>query len=169
MGQSNPSFVPSVMKRTNWIVITTRQSEQILYWCRIRGHSWSRTVLHDERHCRIPTIHRYQWLVVNSFFLEMKNRLIWKVGFKGTPKLGPFWKSQPVTYKVNVMGQNFSLNRLVREEDGAIEFWRKKDYLRNDFVHSQHWSDEKWKSKMVGGGGNKKRFEYCTDASGQIL
>ena len=24
-----------------------------------------------------------------------------KVGFKGTPKLDPYWKSQPVTYKVN--------------------------------------------------------------------
>ena len=27
---------------------------------------------------------------------------------------------------------------LPREDDGAIEFWRLKDYLRNDFVHSQH-------------------------------
>ena len=58
---------------------------------------------------------------------------------------------------------------LPREEDGAIEFWRLKVYLRNDFVHSQHWSDEKWKSKMAGGGGNKKRFQYCTDPSGQEI
>ena len=58
---------------------------------------------------------------------------------------------------------------LPREEDGAIEFWRCKDYLRNDFVHSQHWSDEKWKSIMAKGGGNKKRFQYCTDPSGEIL
>ena len=28
------------------------------------------------------------------------------------------------------------------EENGAIEFWRLKDYLRNDFLRSQHWSDE---------------------------
>ena len=48
--------------------------------------------------------------------------------------------------------------QLPREEDGAIEFWRLKDYLRNDFENSQHWSDEMWKSKMQGGGGNKKRF-----------
>ena len=27
---------------------------------------------------------------------------------------------------------------LFREDDGAIEFWRLKDYLRNHFVHSQH-------------------------------
>ena len=27
---------------------------------------------------------------------------------------------------------------LPREEDGAIEFWRLKDYLRYDFVRSRH-------------------------------
>ena len=40
---------------------------------------------------------------------------------------------------------------LPREEDGAIEFWRLRDCLRNEFVHSQHWSDEMWKSTMAGG------------------
>ena len=58
---------------------------------------------------------------------------------------------------------------LPREDNGAIEFWRIKDYLRNHFVHSQHWSDEKWKSTMAKGGGNKKKFQYCTDSSGTIL
>ena len=56
-----------------------------------------------------------------------------------------------------------------REEDGAIEFWRSKDYLRNDFVRSQHWSDAMWKSTMAKGGGNKKIFQYCTDPSGQEI
>ena len=58
---------------------------------------------------------------------------------------------------------------LPREDDGAIEFWRLKDYLRNHFVHSQFLSDEKWKSSMARGGGNKIRFQYCTDSSGAIL
>ena len=58
--------------------------------------------------------------------------------------------------------------QLPREEDGAIEFWRLKD-LRNNVEHSQHWSDDMWKSKMAGGGGNKKRFQYCTDPSGQEI
>ena len=26
-----------------------------------------------------------------------------------------------------------------------------------------------WKSKTAGGGGNKKRFQYCTDPSGQEI
>ena len=36
-------------------------------------------------------------------------------------------------------------------EDGAIQFWRLKDYLRYEFEHSQHWSDDMWKSNMAGG------------------
>ena len=36
-------------------------------------------------------------------------------------------------------------------------------------MQSQHWSDEKWKSTMAKSGGNKKRFQYCTDASREIL
>ena len=58
---------------------------------------------------------------------------------------------------------------LPREDDGAIEFWRLKEYLRNDLVHSRPWSDEKWKSTLAKKGGNKKLFQYCTDSSGEIL
>ena len=58
---------------------------------------------------------------------------------------------------------------LPREDDGAIEFWRMTDHLQNHFVHSRHWSGEKWKSIMARGGGNKKRFQYCSDFSGEIL
>ena len=36
--------------------------------------------------------------------------------------------------------------QLPRQENGAIEFWRLKDYLRNELEYSRHWSDEKWKS-----------------------
>ena len=49
----------------------------------------------------------------------------------------------------------------------AIEFWRLKDDCRNTFEYSQYWSDDVWKSKMAGGGGNGKRFQYCTDQSAQ--
>ena len=45
---------------------------------------------------------------------------------------------------------------LSREDDRAIEFWRIKEYLRNKFEHSQHWSDDMWKSKKAGCGRNKK-------------
>ena len=42
-------------------------------------------------------------------------------------------------------------------------------YLRNEFEHSQHWSDDVWKRKMARGGGNKKIFQYSTDPSGHEI
>ena len=36
-------------------------------------------------------------------------------------------------------------------------------------MHSQHGSEEMWKSKKAGGEGNKKRLQYCTDPSGQEI
>ena len=54
-----------------------------------------------------------------------------------------------------------------REDDGAVHIWRIKE---NQFPHSPHWSNSKWKVCMAGrGGGNKRRFQYCTDSSGTIV
>ena len=45
-----------------------------------------------------------------------------------------------------------------------------KTIFSQDFLHCHHWSDEKWKNSMAGGGGGqKKRFQYCTHSSGTIL
>ena len=49
-----------------------------------------------------------------------------------------------------------------REEDGAVQFWRIKENLQKYFLHCPHWSESKWKVCLAGGGGNKKRFQYCT-------
>ena len=78
----------------------------------------------------------------------------------------PFDQAYPVAKRLNTLLRH---GQSPREEDGAIEFWSLKDDLRNKFEHSQHWSNNMWKSKMAGGGGNKKRFQYCTDSSGEIL
>ena len=76
----------------------------------------------------------------------------------------------PIAYPVSKQLSNLLRHGpLPREEDGAIEFWTLKEHLRNDLVPSQHWSDEKWKSIKARGGGNKKRFQYCTDSSGEIV
>ena len=76
----------------------------------------------------------------------------------------------PVAYPVSKqLSALLRHGHLPREDDGAIEFWRMKEYLRNDLVQSQHWSDEQWKSTKARGGGNKKRFQYCTDPSGQEI
>ena len=59
--------------------------------------------------------------------------------------------------------------RIQIQDDGAVKFWRIKDNLQKHFQHCHHWSDDKWKKSMAGGGGNKKRYQYCTDSSGAIL
>ena len=56
-----------------------------------------------------------------------------------------------------------------REEDGAVHFWRIDENLQSQFPHSPHWSDSKWKVCLAGGGEDKRRFQYCTDASGAIV
>ena len=77
-----------------------------------------------------------------------------------------FDQAYPVAKRLNNLLRH---GELPREEDGAIEFWRLKDDLQNKFEYSQYWSDDVWKSKMAGDGGNNKRFQYCTDSSGQEI
>ena len=77
-----------------------------------------------------------------------------------------FDQAYPVAKRINTLLRH---GELPREEDGAIEFWRLKDYLRNDFEDTRHWSDEMWKIRMAKGGGNQKIFQYCTDSSGQEI
>ena len=63
-------------------------------------------------------------------------------------------QAYPVAKRLNTLRHG----HLPREDDGAIEFWRIKEYLRNIFEYSQYWSDEMWKSTMAGGVGNKKKI-----------
>ena len=44
-----------------------------------------------------------------------------------------------------------------------------KENLQKDFLYCPHWSDSKWKVSLAGGGGNKKKIQYCTDSSGTIV
>ena len=59
--------------------------------------------------------------------------------------------------------------RILREDDGAVEFWRIEDDIQEHFQHCHHLSDDKWKKSMAGGVGNKTRYQYCIDSSGTNL
>ena len=50
-----------------------------------------------------------------------------------------------------------------REDDGAIEFWRIKDNLQKHFPYCLHWSGDRWKKSMAGGGGKLEKIPvlYC--------
>ena len=56
-----------------------------------------------------------------------------------------FDQAYPVAKRINTL---LRYGELSREEDGAIEFWRLKDDLQNQFEYSQYWSDDEWKSKV---------------------
>ena len=56
-----------------------------------------------------------------------------------------------------------------REDDGAVQFWKIKNYLRNQFPRVQYWSDDRWKACLAAGGGAKRRYQYCTYISGIIV
>ena len=56
-----------------------------------------------------------------------------------------------------------------REDDGAVQFWRIKEILQKYLPHCPHWSESKLKKSMARGGGNKKRYQYCTDSSGTFV
>ena len=67
---------------------------------------------------------------------------------------------------INLLRHNQTLQR---EEDGAIEFYRIKFYLRGHHSQIHNWSDDRWKACSAAGGGSKRRYQYCSDNSGTIL
>ena len=56
-----------------------------------------------------------------------------------------------------------------REDDGAVQFWKIKNFLQNQFPQIIYWSDDRWKACLAAGGEAKRRYQYCTDVSGSIL
>ena len=56
-----------------------------------------------------------------------------------------------------------------REDDGAVQFWRIKFHLRNQFPQNQYWSDDRWKACLTAGGGSKRRYQNYSDISGTIV
>ena len=66
---------------------------------------------------------------------------------------------------VNLLRHNQTLQR---EDDGAIEFYKIKFYLRNHHSQILVWSDDRWKACLAAGGGSKRRYQYCSDDSGTI-
>ena len=52
----------------------------------------------------------------------------------------------------------FVVQRVHREEDGAVHFWIMKENLRNPFPQSVHWSDGRWKVFLGLGGGDEKEI-----------
>ena len=59
--------------------------------------------------------------------------------------------------------------KLHREEDGAIQFYKIKFHLRDHHLPIQNWSDDRWIACLAAGGGSKRRYQYCSDYLGSII
>ena len=79
------------------------------------------------------------------------------------PSLSAYEVSKKV---INLLRHNQTVQR---EDDGAVQFWRIKFHLRNQFPQNQYWSDDRRKACLAGGGGAKRRYQYCTDVSKTIF
>ena len=51
-----------------------------------------------------------------------------------------------------------------REEDGAVQFWRIKNYLQSQFPQVLYWSDDRCKACLAAGGGAKRKYDTRQDA-----
>ena len=67
---------------------------------------------------------------------------------------------------INLLRHN---QKLHREQDGAIQFYKIKFHLRDYPLPIQNWSDDRWIACLAAGGGSKRRYQYCSDNLGSIL
>ena len=123
MGQSDPLFVPtSSLMKTPTPSTDDPAQEHLLqkYQERVESLSQQSRVMNFCTDAGfLTTVDVGQYFMTKdteeftqfteSLCQEMKSRLTRKVGFEGTPKLGPHWKSQPATHKV-ILEWKFELN-----------------------------------------------------------
>ena len=62
-----------------------------------------------------------------------------------------------------------STRRTTSRRRWSDESWRLKDDLRNKFEYSQYWSDDSGRARWQEAEATRKRFQYCTDSSGQEI
>ena len=67
---------------------------------------------------------------------------------------------------INLLRHN---QKLHREEDGAIQFYKIKFHLRDHHLPIQNWSDDRWVACLAAAGGSKRRYQYCSDNLGSII
>ena len=80
---------------------------------------------------------------------EMKTHLNQKVGFEGTPKLGPYWKSQPATYKPQGEWDRVAEQMMIKFSESGHPVFRATSPLSRGMLKSK-------------GGGNLS-VHFCAD------
>ena len=157
--------------RTSGLALTTKSCDENLNWCRIPGNSWSRTVLHDTGHWRYLLLRADQRLkkdhedVLLPAHLEELYLSVKDLGIIFSRKLVRLSLTQRqndwVLFFVMVIYLEKMMERL-NSEDQKIIFGTILCILNIGLMKSGR---AQWQK----GGGNKKRFQYCTDPSGQEM
>ena len=84
------------------------------------------------------------------------------------PSLSAYEVSKKV---INLFRHNQTVQR---EDDGAVQVWRIKFHLRNQFPQNQYWSDDRWKVCLAAGGGSNNlrktsNMSTCAKVDSQVL
>ena len=103
-------FRPMILRKKIYCKSTKNEwkgyHNKIVWFNFVLMHDFLQRLMSDSISCQktLNNSHNLQnqWHVVSTPCQEMKKYLTRKVGFEGTPQLGPSWKTQPVTYKVNM-------------------------------------------------------------------
>ena len=61
------------------------------------------------------------------------------------------------------------IQKVNRERDGAVQFYKIKFLIRDYSLSTQNWSDNRWLACLAAGGGPKRRYQYCPDYLGSII
>ena len=99
------------------------------------------------------------WLFTKNF-LHWKKELDWN------------WTRQIFFLRVwgveesNVSSSSFTTNASRRRRSGSF---LENENFQTQFPKSIHWSDARWTARIETRWGEKRRFQYCTDASGTIV
>ena len=67
---------------------------------------------------------------------------------------------------INLLRHSQKVNR---EQDGAVQFYQIKFFIRDYSLSTLNWSDNRWLACLAAGGGPKRRYQYCSDSVGSII
>ena len=124
-------------------------------------YNWMRKILHADQ--KLKTRPKRREPAGSSPRIVPMERRNWTDSEPGKHSLSEYEVSKKVILLLR------HSQKVHREDDGAVHFWRIEENLQNPFPQSIYWSDDRWKACLAAGGGAKRRFQCCTDDSGIII
>ena len=80
------------------------------------------------------------------------------------PSKQDFDSHNPSKRVINLLRHN---QKVHREQDGAVQFYKIKFHIRDYSLSTQNWSDNRWLACLAAGGGSKRRYQFALIPWGQ--